>query len=39
MKNIKYIEHIRVCRMFGFKPRNPISFLFWKIFSKKGGEQ
>lgn len=39
MRKIKYIQNIRLCRLYGFKPRNPISFFFWKWFSKESKEQ
>lgn len=35
MKKLTYAEHCRLAYLFGFKPRNPISFLIWKIKHKK----
>ena len=35
MKKLTYAEHCRLAYLFGFKPRNPISFLVWKIRNKR----
>lgn len=35
MKKLTYAEHCRLAYLFGFKPRNPISFLIWKIKRKR----
>lgn len=30
VKDVTYMQHIRIQRMFGGKPLNPIKFLLWK---------
>ena len=30
VKDVTYTQHIRIQRMFGFRPLNPIKFLLWK---------
>lgn len=33
-KPFTYTEHRNFCRLFGLKPRNPISWLLWKAKKK-----